>query len=368
MNYIITGKTYNSKYIEHPADGIKVLSGEELATSDIRFDAQDKVYIPSETSLSIVLQRMDDPNQVNAVTRLKDKYLCREALRPMYPDFFFRKCRLEDISELEIAHKKIVIKPMKGFFGTGVRIADSSTDLSRLAEEIRQEVSANSRFFPESVLSKDEYIIEEYIEGEEFAVDMYFNASGMPVIMNIYHHPVPQIPDYAHLLYYSSKELFDKYLDAFLSFFTEFGNTMNLQNFPIHAEFKLVGNKFIPIEFNPMRYGGFGLADLTYLSYSVQSIEAYFTNQVPDWQKIWTGRENYTYAFVLAYNGRNTDLSQKQPQHDMFREYLQEKAEIMDYVMPEYQSNPVFAIAYIRTKDFHAMKSLLKTEFEDFFA
>ena len=367
MNYIITGTTYNSKYVNTHEAGIKVLSGEELAQSKLRFNESDKVYVPSETSLSTVMQRMDNPACVEGINKLKDKYLCREALRSLYPSFYFAKCKLDEISKLDIGEKKIVIKPLKGFFGTGVRFADSSTDLEALKEEIRSEVAENSRFFPESILTKDDYVVEEFIEGEEYAVDMFYDELGQAVITNIYHHPVSDKPDYAHLMYYSNKELFDKYLESFIQFFNEFGDSLKLRNFPIHAEFKLRGTEFIPIEFNPMRYGGFGLADLTFNSYGYQPIAAYFNNQAPDWEMIWTSRQQYNYAFILAYNGKGVDLKTQKPDHERFQIYLQEYAELMDYVKLDFRTNPVFAIAYIRSDDYDKMMKLLRTEFGDYF-
>lgn len=367
MNYIITGNTYSSKYIDTHEAGISVLSGEELAQSNIRFKASDKVYVPSETSLSIVMQRMDDHGCVAGINKLKDKYLCREALSSLYPDFYFAKRRLDEIYPADIGDKKIVIKPLKGFFGTGVRFADLATDLDALKEEIRSEVAQNSRFFPESILTKDEFVLEEFIEGEEYAVDMFYDEIGKAVITNIYHHPLPDNPDYAHLMYYSNKELFDKYLESFLRFFNEFGAILNLRNFPIHAEFKLRGTQFIPIEFNPMRYGGFGLADLTFNSYGYQPIAAYFDNQPPDWETVWASRQQYSYAFILAYNGKNVDFNTQEPDHERFRNYLEKHAELIDYVKLDFRKNPVFAIAYIRSCEYDKMMKLLGTEFGDFF-
>jgi len=41
--------------------------------------------------------------------------------------------------------------------------------------------------------------------------------------------------------------------------------------------------------------------------------------------------------------------------------------EIMDYIKLDHSSNPVFAIAYIKSQDPSRMMSLLETEFADFF-
>lgn len=367
MNYIITGMTYSSKFIDAHEPGIEILTGEELAHSNIRFEESDRVYVSSETSLSIVMQRMDNPACLEGINKLKDKYLFRETLRELYPEFYFAKCKLDELSQLDIPVKKIVIKPLKGFFGTGVRVADKSTNLDVLKEEIRSEVSENSRFFPGSILTKDDYVLEEFIDGQEYAVDIFYDEHGKTVITNIYHHPVPANPAYAHLMYYSNMELFDKYLEVFTRFFNELRATLNLRNFPIHAEFKLSGTEFIPIEFNPMRYGGFGLVDLTFNSYGYHPIAAYFNNHPPDWEKIWINRQKFSYAFILAYNGKDTNLNTQMPNHKRFKQFLQKKVELIDYVELDFRKNPVFAIAYIRSNNYENLNKLLRIEFGDYF-
>ncbi|MDD4309567.1 MAG: ATP-grasp domain-containing protein [Candidatus Cloacimonetes bacterium] len=370
MNYIITGNTYNSKFIEELAkrDDIIAMSGEELENSNIYFAPLDKVYVPSETSLSIVMDRMQDKSYVNGINKLKNKYFCREALSSIYPDFYFAKAALADIPSLKFGDKKVVIKPLKGFFGTGVRIADKDTDLHKLAYEMNLEVESSVKFFPESILSKDEYIIEEFITGDEYAVDMFFDEQGKPAIMNIYFHPEPIIPEYFHLMYYTNKEIFDLYLDTFNRFFTELNGVLNLKNFPIHAEFKLQDGVMVPIELNPMRYGGFGLADLTFNSYNFQPITAYFDDKPVDWYAIWKHRKQYNYAWILGYNGKDVNMETKEPNHEKFVQLLGVNNEIMDYVHLNHKTNPVFALAYLRNNNIILLKELLGTEFNDFFA
>ena len=367
MHYIITGKTYNGKFIEQHHDDIQVLSTEALASSDIRFGIKDKLYVPSETALSTVLDKLDDLDAKRGILMLKDKYKCREALSDMYPDFYFRKCGILDLFEMDPPHKKIAIKPQRGFFGTGVRFADIDSDMTAIAEQVTNDIKSNGRFFPESVLSTQDILLEEYVEGEEYAVDMFYDSNGNAEIMNIYHHPEPAIKEYAHLMYYSNKELFDRYLEEFTILFKELGKHMNLVNFPIHAEFKRSHERFIPIEFNPMRYGGFGLADLGFLSYEKQAISCYFQNSHVDWQQIWNSRQERNYAFVLAYNGKDVDISTQKPLHKSFRQHLNRYASVMDYVQLDHQSNPVFAIAYVQTDDYQQLMELLNTDFNDFF-
>ncbi len=370
MNYIITGNTYNSKFIEELAQrhDILAMSGEELDKSEVYFASSDKVYVPSETSLSIVMDRMQDRSYVAGIDKLKNKYFCREVLSSIYPDFYYTKASLADIPSLKLGDKKVVIKPLKGFFGTGVRIADKDTDLRRLAYEMNLEVESNAKFFPESILSKDEYIIEEFITGDEYAVDMFFDEQGKPAIMNIYFHPEPVIPEYFHLMYYTNKDIFDLYLETFISFFTELNGVLNLKSFPIHAEFKQQAGVMVPIELNPMRYGGFGLADLTFHSYDFHPITAYFDDKPVDWSAIWQFRKQQNYAWILAYNGKDAHLEVQKPKHEEFIQRLSGNSEVLDYVHLNHKTNPVFALAYLRNNNIHQLKELLSTEFNDFFA
>jgi len=367
VNYIITGTTYNSIIADNPPKGIRALSKDELLASDIRFCSDDKVYVPSETSLGTVLNRMDDQACASGINQLKDKYLCRKAMSSLYPNFYFAKCSLESIPTLDVKGKQVVIKPLKGFFGTGVRFAGPDTDLHALQSDVSREMKAYSRFFPSSVLTSSEFIVEEYIGGDEYAVDMYYDHVGIPRIMNIYRHPEARIAAYAHLMYYTNAGVFESHLQAVTDFFESFGNALSLTNFPIHAEFKLTDRGFIPIEFNPMRYGGFGLADLTWHSYGFNPITAYFEGLAPTWENVWGQRAQENYAFILAYNGKDVDVMHRSPDHDAFRDHLSTKAVLMAYVKLDHRTNPVFAIAYIKSEDEHRMRQLLDTEFNDFF-
>ena len=155
MNYIITGISYNGKLCEQPDNDTIVMSGEELGKSNVRFTKEDKIYVPSESSLSTVMEHMDDESLKAGISRLKDKYLCREALKPLYPDFFFATAQLGDLANFNTKGKKIVIKPRKGFFGTGVRIVEVHSDLAEVAREIKREVLENARYFPDSILSSE---------------------------------------------------------------------------------------------------------------------------------------------------------------------------------------------------------------------
>jgi phosphoribosylamine-glycine ligase len=45
--------------------------------------------------------------------------------------------------------------------------------------------------FPENVLNTSNFIIEEFIRGEEYAIDYYYDNNGDAVLLNVLHHPSP---------------------------------------------------------------------------------------------------------------------------------------------------------------------------------
>nr|VFK18458.1 MAG: ATP-grasp domain-containing protein [Candidatus Kentron sp. LPFa] len=65
-----------------------------------------------------------------------------------------------------------------------------------------------------------------------------------------------------------NKQNFQEIVGQAESFFTRLGALLNLRAFPIHAEFRITeAGELLPIELNPLRYGGTGLTDLTYWSF-----------------------------------------------------------------------------------------------------
>jgi hypothetical protein len=175
--------------------------------------------------------------------------------------------------------------------------------------ELQSELEKNGSIFSESVLSMDDFIVEQFIDGEEYAVDMFYNASGEPCIVNIYHHPMPVNKAYLHMIYYSSKEVFDRIYEKAKSFFIELNKILNVTNFAIHSEFKLDNEDLLPIEMNSMRFGGMGLGNLVYHSLNINPYTYFLNDAEPDWKSIWVEEEHSIYTFFIAYNAANKSMT-----------------------------------------------------------
>jgi hypothetical protein len=340
---------------------IEIISNEQLEQSDLYFKVHQKVCVTSETSIEIISSRMDS-NRANAIKILKDKFAFREILSKIHTNYQYQFIEINDIENLKIKEKS-VIKPVKGCFGTAVRIIEPNTDFDKLRVELSAELQKNGAVFSETVLSKDNFIVEQYIDGEEYAVDMFYNANGEPCIINIYHHPMPNNKAYLHMIYYSSKDVFDRIYDKAKAFFIELNKILGVTNFAMHSEFKLNNEGLMPIEINAMRFGGMGLGNLAFYSFDINPYTYFLNNNEPDWQSIWNKNANSIFTFFIAYNSEKKSVNEHKPNIEKLK---QQFTEVLLEQKFEYQKQLAFAIYYLKETESNIVK-LLKTEFDDYF-
>jgi carbamoylphosphate synthase large subunit len=178
-------------------------------------------------------------------------------IQASFPNFFFKTVNLKDIQSLnpEMLPYPFVIKPAVGFFSMGVHVVKSEAEWDLAKKELTFQKLRS--IYPPSVLDTSLFIIEEYIEGEEFAIDCYYNQSGEVVVLNIFHHKFSSGADTSDRVYTTSKDIVFKYKDSFSKFLQSIGQQAGLKNFPVHVELR-VDNEgvIIPIEINPLRFGG----------------------------------------------------------------------------------------------------------------
>lgn len=327
--------------------------------------ADDKLVITSENALNLILEHLAESPRRDAIATLKDKARCREMLKDVYPDFFFERVATADLASVELPPEgQFVVKPNKGYFATAIKYVDASTDLSVVRDEIQSEVAQRANHFEETVISADEVVIEGFISGEEYAVDMFYNADGEPVIINIYHHPIPDNPDYLHALYYTSKSVFDEMHDRFVDWFAALNRQLKASSFPIHAEFRLDGETLMPIELNPLRYGGDGLVDICYHAFGFNPFAIFFADSAPDWSDIWDGRDDKFFVWMLGYVGTDIDVASHRPDMGRFQGMFNKV--LSDSVL-NYQSSPGFSVVYAEEESLEDIYRLVNVDFRKFF-
>jgi len=277
---------------------------EDKAISIIKNNPETPIYAVSENALSWITNNLGKLKLSSQIQLLKDKANFRELIRTSFPDFFFRTVKLEDIQNLSIEDLPFpfVIKPTVGFFSIGVHIVKSKQDWNIAKNELN--IDNLKSIFPSDVLNTSTFIIEEFIEGDEYAIDYYHNNKGEVVILNILHHMFTSGTDTIDRVYSTSKDIINNFKEDIENFLNSIGKNIGLKNFPAHAEIRIDADKKItPIEINPLRFGGWcTTGDLSGIALGFNSYECFFTNQKPDWDQIYKNKTGKKYSLVVLNN------------------------------------------------------------------
>ncbi|MDV6167184.1 ATP-grasp domain-containing protein [Flavobacterium sp. DG1-102-2] len=322
----------------------------------------EKVLLISESSIEKVLGCLpNDTNKRKAIEVLKDKYCFRELVKDAH--YQIKKVALDELTNLNI-DRKSVVKPLKGCFGTAVKIVDSNTDMRDVYETIIAELARNGSMFGDAVLSTKDFIVEDFIDGEEYAVDMFYNSEGAACIVNIYHHPLPKHEEYLHMIYYSSRGVHEAVYQKAKTFFNQLNKQLQVTDFAMHSEFKMCGDALVPIEINCMRYGGMGLGNLVYHSFNVDPYYYFLEGIEPDWQNIFKDIPyDYRFVYFIAYNAAGKDKLTHYPVVEKLRgKFTNIKLERLF----DYQKQLAFGV-YCLQENEENLNELLNIDFDDYF-
>lgn len=279
---------------------------EQEAVEQIRQNPLIPLYTNSENSIAWIQQHLSHTSLSEKIETFKNKFRFRQLIQEAFPDYFFRSAQLSELRDMDISAFKFpfIIKPAVGFFSIAVHKVDSVKQWPAIVEKIEEQVKKTGSLYPKEVVSNTEFIIESYIKGEEYAFDCYFDANGEATILNVLHHVFMSESDVSDRVYSSSKAIIDRLSPAIMDFLKLVGSKIDLRNFPLHIEIRETApGKIIPIEVNPMRFGGWcTTADLTWFAYGINSYEYFFKSQKPDWENVFKGKENKKYSLILLDN------------------------------------------------------------------
>lgn len=275
------------------------------------YHKRHRLYSMSENGLGWIVEHLEDQELIDKIELLKNKATFRRICRDMYPDFFFEEVEMEELVKMNTDNLKfpLVLKPSVGFLSVGVYVVHNEMEWKAAVADLEKNFAKSSAQFPEFVVGTAKFLIEEYIRGEEYAVDAYFDAEGKPAILNIYHHRFASESDTSDRLYCSSKALYDKYEKTFTDFLVNTNKVIGLRNFPMHIEFRYDGTMAIPIEINPLRFAGFCLNELQTHITGIHPVVAYLENIHISKEEMWNGRENDTYSFLVLERPANVSDS-----------------------------------------------------------
>lgn len=309
------------------------------------------IYTNSENSLSWIFDNLKETKLPDQISLFKDKYKFRELTKDLFPDFLFRKIKIDAIQTLNIDELKLpfVIKPSIGFFSIGVHIVRNKADWDAARKELNYDNLKS--IYPKAVLDASTFIIEEYIEGEEFAIDAYFNADGEVVILNILHHIFSTNTDVSDRVYTTSQSIIRKYKAGVEAFLRTIGEKAELKNFPLHIEVKIDKNGLIkPIEINPQRFGGWcTTGDLSSFAFNFNSYQYFIQNKKPNWDEIFKNKKDEMYSIIVLNN--NSGIQASEISHFDFEMLKQDLENILVIREIDFNKYPAFGFVFTETSE-----------------
>ncbi|HID70301.1 MAG TPA: ATP-grasp domain-containing protein, partial [Desulfobacterales bacterium] len=263
-------------------EGTKIIS-EEQAIEMAQEGNDLPIYTTSENAIGWLAKHFSFSGLPEKIELFKDKVKFRKMTKSLFPDLYFKEVQLKDLQDIPLSEipMPFIIKPSVGFFSMGVYKVSDTGEWQNTVESIYAELEQIKDLYPKEVLDTGSFIIEQCINGEEFAVDAYFNAEGEAVVLSIYNHTFSSDTDVSDRVYTTSKEITESNIEEFTDFTQKIGTLAGVKNFPVHIELRREEDgTLLPIEVNPMRFGGWcTTADMTAHAYGFNPYLYYYSQQ-----------------------------------------------------------------------------------------
>jgi hypothetical protein len=351
-------------------NGTKIIS-EEAAIEMVRANdlGELRIYTTSENAIGWIAKHLAFSDLPKKIALFKDKVKFRELTKPLFPYFRFMGVRLEDLKKVQVDNFPLpfIIKPAVGFFSVGVHKITRYEDWLDAVDSIIAETNKNKNSYPEEVLNASSFIIEQCINGDEYAFDAYFDSNGEPVVLSILKHTFSSDTDVSDRVYTTSKEIIEENLDEFENFTGRIGKLAQLKNFPVHIEVRRENGELLPIEVNPMRFGGWcTTADISFMAYGFNPYQYYFLQQRPDWADVLQGKEGKLYSLIVLDN--STGISVNDITAFDFEKLLSNFEKPIELRKLDYKEHSVFGFLFTETREdnFVELKKILDSNLTEF--
>jgi hypothetical protein len=342
----------------------------EEVIENFRNDPNSRLYTNSENSINWVVNHLGFTKLPEYINVFKNKVEFRKLIQQIYPNFFFREVSLSEIDEIKLEELPMpfIIKPAVGFLSLGVHKVLNAEDWAKVKQLIKEEFTEAQTLFPIEVVNTSSFLIEEIIDGEEFAFDAFFDEKGDATVLGISKHLFSSDTDVSDRVYYTSKETIQEYLEPFTKFVQELGTEAKLKNFPVHVEVRVDQNGvMIPIEVNPMRFGGWcTTADLTYFATQLNPYHCFLKNIKPEWNRILEEMDDEIYSLIILDN--STGIPSKEIASFDYDALLGKFVQPLELRKVDYKMYSIFGMLYTKTpqKDFAEIEEILTSDLKEF--
>jgi hypothetical protein len=335
----------------------------------IKEKGEFSLYCNSENSIGWISEKLDFTELPEKIGLFKNKVKFREMLERLYPEFYFQSVEFDKLDEIRVEEieKPFIIKPAVGFFSLGVHKVSTSEEWNSVLKSIKAEVEEIKKLYPAQVLDVENFIIEGNIEGDEFAVDAYFNRKGKPVVLDIFKHIFSSENDVSDRIYFTSKNVIETYREAIEDLLKEIGNLAGLKNFPLHLELRIGKDRRIqPIELNPMRFAGLCVTDIAYFAYGINTYRYFLEQLEPDWNKILADKEGKNFCLVML--NKPEDLNLKDVKAFDYEKLLSDFEKPLELRKADYEKQGYFGYMFTETRksNWEEIERILKSDLREY--
>jgi len=328
------------------------------------------LYSTSENAIGWIAKNLGFTGIPQKIELFKNKAKFRRLVHPMFPDFFFKEVLTSELRALNVAQipMPFIIKPTVGFFSMGVRKVSGIEEWAGTVDSLFSEIEQVKGLYPNEVLDIESFIIEQVIEGDEFAIDAYYNAAGDPVVLDILHHTFASEADVSDRVYSTSKEIIEANMMEFTHFVGKIGELSGVKNFPVHIELRRrKDGLLLPIEVNPMRFGGWcSTPDLAYHAYGINPYLYFIEQRQPNWIELLADKENLLFSVIVLEN--STGISSSQIMAFEKNKLLARFENPLEFRPIDFSKYPVFGFLFAETRqeNFEELSYILKSDLKEF--
>jgi len=325
------------------------------------------IYSNSENSISWVLENLPKSNLSEYIRLFKDKSAFRDLLQNLYPNFYYKTVDYSNLKNLNIDEIvfPVVLKPSVGFLSFGVHTINNKNEWQEVISKLDIEISVAKSMYPENVINASKFIVEEFIKGNEYAIDAYYDRNGDAVILNIFEHPFLNEKDVRDRIYIMSASIMVRYMAKFEILLNKIGTIKNIRNFPMHIEVRVTENgDIIPVEINPMRFAGWCTTDVAKYAWGINNYEYFYKQQRPDWNSIIEKSDKRLYYFSMAEVPSN--IQRENINGFDYNGFLANYSNVLEVRRINYKNNPLFAIVFGSTDNNEEIKRILALKTENY--
>lgn len=346
--------------------GLNLLSPEKFAE---RFKDKQMLYTNSENAISWINENLAFADIVEKTDIFKNKVKFRDMLSGMYPDFYYKEVLFDDIAHLSAKDLKFpfVIKPSVGFFSLGVYYVEDEAAWKTIRPRIIEDTEKIKGYYPEDVLNSHGFIIEEVIDGTEYAIDAYYNDNGEPVILDVLKHYFAGAEDVSDRVYMTSVKIVRETSAKVKKFLESLGRLTLIKNYPFHIELRIDKNgNVVPIEVNPLRFAGWCCTDVAWFGYGLNTYEYFQESRDPDWDEIEKRVGDKVFSLLVIEKSPKIDDSiLKGFDYDKLNSSF---TKVLEMRKTDYMKYGVFCFMFVETdvEDSPELKAILNSDLKEY--